>query len=184
MRLPLRGALKNIKSPTMMGHASQRTFEHAGVDPGWIEVFEKDQVLTNRDRHPLTSFHWGTYRVEARDDEVVALHPFEEDPDPSPMALILTSTETGSPIPPIKTSTETVSKTKTIPISTVTASKTVLIKTQTVTAPPMLKMTPRVGLSNHPERPKASCNNPKGPAKAGSFFGAISRGGQAGSRLA
>jgi len=41
--------------------------------------------LTNRDRHPLTSFHWGTYRVEARDDEVVALHPFEEDPDPSPI---------------------------------------------------------------------------------------------------
>ena len=39
--------------------------------------------MTNRDRHPLTSFHWGTYRVEARDDEVVALHPFEEDPDPS-----------------------------------------------------------------------------------------------------
>ena len=41
--------------------------------------------MTNRDRHPLTSFHWGTYRVEARDDEVVALHPFEEDPDPSPI---------------------------------------------------------------------------------------------------
>ena len=34
---------------------------------------------------PLTSFHWGTYRVEARDGEVVALHPFEEDPDPSPI---------------------------------------------------------------------------------------------------
>ena len=32
---------------------------------------------------PLTSFHWGSYRVEARKDEVVALHPFEEDPDPS-----------------------------------------------------------------------------------------------------
>ncbi len=41
--------------------------------------------MTNRDRHPLTSFHWGTYRVEAQDDEVVALHPFEEDPDPSPI---------------------------------------------------------------------------------------------------
>ena len=34
---------------------------------------------------PLTSFHWGTYRVEAREGEVVALHPFEEDPDPSPI---------------------------------------------------------------------------------------------------
>ena len=32
---------------------------------------------------PLTSFHWGTYRVEARNGEVVALHPFEEDPNPS-----------------------------------------------------------------------------------------------------
>ena len=36
-----KGALNNIKSPTMMGHASQRTFEHAGVDPGWIELFLK-----------------------------------------------------------------------------------------------------------------------------------------------
>ena len=53
--------------------------------PEGSKFFEKDQVLTNRDRHPLTSFHWGTYRVEARDDEVVALHPFEEDPDPSPI---------------------------------------------------------------------------------------------------
>ena len=34
---------------------------------------------------PLTSFHWGTYRVEARNGEVVALHPFEEDPNPSPI---------------------------------------------------------------------------------------------------
>ena len=41
--------------------------------------------MTNRDVYPLTSFHWGTYRVETRDDEVVALHPFEEDPDPSPI---------------------------------------------------------------------------------------------------
>ena len=34
---------------------------------------------------PLTSFHWGTYRVEARNGEVVALYPFEEDPNPSPI---------------------------------------------------------------------------------------------------
>ena len=33
----------------------------------------------------LTSFHWGTYRVEAREGEVVALHPFEDDSDPSPI---------------------------------------------------------------------------------------------------
>ena len=41
--------------------------------------------MSNRRDLPLTSFHWGTYRVEARDGEVVALHPFEEDPDPSPI---------------------------------------------------------------------------------------------------
>jgi biotin/methionine sulfoxide reductase len=41
--------------------------------------------LTNYDAYPLTSFHWGTYRVEAREGEVVALHPFEEDSDPSPI---------------------------------------------------------------------------------------------------
>ena len=41
--------------------------------------------MTNYDAYPLTSFHWGTYRVEARDGEVVALHPFEEDLDPSPI---------------------------------------------------------------------------------------------------
>ena len=34
---------------------------------------------------PLTSAHWGTYRVETNDGTVTALHPFEEDPDPSPI---------------------------------------------------------------------------------------------------
>ena len=34
---------------------------------------------------PLTSSHWGTYRVETDEDRVVALHPFEHDPDPSPI---------------------------------------------------------------------------------------------------
>ena len=34
---------------------------------------------------PLTSSHWGTYRVEVREGEVVALHLFEEGPDPSPI---------------------------------------------------------------------------------------------------
>lgn len=33
----------------------------------------------------LTSTHWGTYRVEVSDGRVVALHPFERDPDPSPI---------------------------------------------------------------------------------------------------
>ena len=34
---------------------------------------------------PLTSSHWGTYRVEHKDGRVAALHPFEEDVAPSPI---------------------------------------------------------------------------------------------------
>ncbi|MDA0221714.1 MAG: molybdopterin guanine dinucleotide-containing S/N-oxide reductase [Proteobacteria bacterium] len=34
---------------------------------------------------PLTSTHWGTYRVEKSGHKVVALHPFEQDIDPSPI---------------------------------------------------------------------------------------------------
>ncbi|MEM7207792.1 MAG: molybdopterin guanine dinucleotide-containing S/N-oxide reductase [Pseudomonadota bacterium] len=34
---------------------------------------------------PLTANHWGAYRVETLDGKVVALHPFEEDADPSPI---------------------------------------------------------------------------------------------------
>ena len=41
--------------------------------------------MRDRQKLPLTSFHWGTYRVEAREGQVMALHPFEEDPDPSPI---------------------------------------------------------------------------------------------------
>ena len=33
----------------------------------------------------LTGTHWGTYEVEASDGRVTALHPFSEDPDPSPI---------------------------------------------------------------------------------------------------
>jgi biotin/methionine sulfoxide reductase len=33
----------------------------------------------------LISTHWGTYHVETRDGRVVALRPFEHDPDPSPI---------------------------------------------------------------------------------------------------
>ncbi|MCR9125572.1 MAG: molybdopterin guanine dinucleotide-containing S/N-oxide reductase [Rhodobacteraceae bacterium] len=36
-------------------------------------------------RDILTSTHWGTYRVERSDGRVTALHPFEKDPDPSPI---------------------------------------------------------------------------------------------------
>ena len=34
---------------------------------------------------PLTSTHWGTYRVEKSGHKVVALHPFEQDIYPSPI---------------------------------------------------------------------------------------------------
>lgn len=34
---------------------------------------------------PLTSNHWGTYRVEVENGLVKALHPFEQDVDPSPI---------------------------------------------------------------------------------------------------
>ncbi len=34
---------------------------------------------------PLTSTHWGTYRVEQREGSITALHPFEHDTDPSPI---------------------------------------------------------------------------------------------------
>jgi biotin/methionine sulfoxide reductase len=35
---------------------------------------------------PTTATHWGTYRGEVRDGRLVALHPYEGDPDPSPIA--------------------------------------------------------------------------------------------------
>ena len=41
-----KGALNNIKSPTMMGHAIQHAVERAGVDPGTIEDVGIGSVLT------------------------------------------------------------------------------------------------------------------------------------------
>ena len=41
-----KGALNNIKSPTMMGHAMQHAVERAGVDPGSIEDVVIGSVLT------------------------------------------------------------------------------------------------------------------------------------------
>jgi len=32
-----------------------------------------------------TSLHWGAYQVEVKDNRVVAMHPFADDPDPSPI---------------------------------------------------------------------------------------------------
>jgi biotin/methionine sulfoxide reductase len=36
--------------------------------------------------YPTTATHWGTYRGEVRGGRLVALHPYEGDPDPSPIA--------------------------------------------------------------------------------------------------
>ncbi len=36
-------------------------------------------------RHIQTAFHWGAYQVEVQDERIVAVRPFGEDPDPSPI---------------------------------------------------------------------------------------------------
>jgi len=41
--------------------------------------------MNKRPGDPLTSSHWGTYRVEMDGDRVTGLRGFEEDPDPSPI---------------------------------------------------------------------------------------------------
>ncbi len=41
--------------------------------------------MAHRESLPLTTNHWGTYRVETHDGKVTALHDFEEDVDPSPI---------------------------------------------------------------------------------------------------
>jgi len=41
--------------------------------------------LKKKSEYTLTSTHWGTYRVESKQGQVVAMHPFEEDSDPSPI---------------------------------------------------------------------------------------------------
>ncbi len=41
--------------------------------------------MTSHNHLPLTTNHWGTYRVETENGKVTALHPFEEDVDPSPI---------------------------------------------------------------------------------------------------
>ena len=42
-------------------------------------------ITTNQDL-PLTATHWGAYRAVVRDGKLTALHGFEEDADPSPIA--------------------------------------------------------------------------------------------------
>jgi biotin/methionine sulfoxide reductase len=44
----------------------------------------------------LTSTHWGTYRVESESGTPTALHPFEEDPNPSPIGNSMLETLSGS----------------------------------------------------------------------------------------
>mgnify|MGYP001181327618 CR=1 FL=1 len=41
--------------------------------------------MKNINELPLTSAHWGTFRVESQNGKVVALHAFEQDSDPSPI---------------------------------------------------------------------------------------------------
>ncbi len=41
--------------------------------------------MKNTDELPLTSSHWGTFRVASENGKVTALHAFEQDPDPSPI---------------------------------------------------------------------------------------------------
>ena len=36
-------------------------------------------------RHVQTAFHWGAYQVEVQGERIVAVRPFGEDPDPSPI---------------------------------------------------------------------------------------------------
>ena len=43
-------------------------------------------MLPSPPTFPTTATHWGTYRGEVRGGRLVALHPFEGDPDPSPIA--------------------------------------------------------------------------------------------------
>ncbi|MEP3246388.1 MAG: molybdopterin-dependent oxidoreductase [Sneathiella sp.] len=39
--------------------------------------------MKDKTKLPLSCFHWGTYRIESANNEVKAIHPFEEDPAPS-----------------------------------------------------------------------------------------------------
>lgn len=41
--------------------------------------------MTMKENDPLTSAHWGTYRVRLENGKVTTLHGFEADPDPSPI---------------------------------------------------------------------------------------------------
>lgn len=42
-------------------------------------------AMNDQSDMPLTTAHWGTYRVEMQEGRVAALHGFEEDVDPSPI---------------------------------------------------------------------------------------------------
>ena len=46
---------------------------------------EKIKTSSLYENLPLTSTHWGTYRVESTDGKVTALHPFAADSYPSPI---------------------------------------------------------------------------------------------------
>jgi len=42
-------------------------------------------IMNEHSNLPMTSYHWGTFRVETKDGQVVKLVDFEEDPSPSPI---------------------------------------------------------------------------------------------------
>lgn len=44
------------------------------------------------DQRPLVAAHWGTYRTEMKHGRAVALKPFEDDPDPSPIGEAILET--------------------------------------------------------------------------------------------
>lgn len=44
-----------------------------------------DRAFEMNTKTTLTATHWGVYRAETRNGKLVEMHPFEEDPDPSPI---------------------------------------------------------------------------------------------------
>ena len=42
--------------------------------------------MKDHNRNKLTCFHWGTYSPEVSDGKLIAMKPFSEDVDPSPIA--------------------------------------------------------------------------------------------------
>jgi len=50
-----------------------------------LALFRKPEKRSMTSHLPLTTTHWGTYRARIEAGRLVELHPFEHDPDPSPI---------------------------------------------------------------------------------------------------